>query len=192
METNDKRAFAFAFGLVQIRKERGLSQGALGKLCGLSQQILSRLERSLQFPGLKQMLDISKALGVTTEEIIDAGMPRIERLERVVEEHEAAQKYPETPEHMDGPDNAPAGTYSAEGASTKTPIDNHGVVDILEPSLDQLLRWTEELLKGEEDAALAMALKTNIMQFHQSLLDRRQLKKTAPERGGPEDAAGGV
>lgn len=57
-------------GLHDIRKSVGLSQAQLGRLTGINPRTISHYERGASGANPKRVLAISKALGVTVEELI--------------------------------------------------------------------------------------------------------------------------
>ncbi len=54
------------------RKEKGLSQGQLAELIGVTHQAVSKWERGEAMPEISKIGDISKILGVPTNELLDA------------------------------------------------------------------------------------------------------------------------
>lgn len=57
--------------LARIRKERRLSQPELSKLAGISQQLISRLERGVDLT-TKKLPELAKALGVAPQDLDEA------------------------------------------------------------------------------------------------------------------------
>ena len=61
----------FALNLRRVRTERGLSQEALGVLCGLHRTEISLLERAGREPRLMTVVRIARALKVPPAELLD-------------------------------------------------------------------------------------------------------------------------
>ena len=61
---------AFAKALREIRRERGLSQEALGFESGYHRTYISMLERSLMNPSLRTILSLATALDVDGTELV--------------------------------------------------------------------------------------------------------------------------
>lgn len=71
-------ARAVANRLIAYRADRGLTQTALGRLLGMSQPAIARLEMGEHLPTLQTLLKLSEALGL---EIVVAMTPPGHRLE---------------------------------------------------------------------------------------------------------------
>lgn len=56
--------------LRQLREERGLSMNRLGEAAGLSQQMISYVERQMRSPTLETLLRITEALGVEAADVL--------------------------------------------------------------------------------------------------------------------------
>lgn len=61
---------AFAKALQEMRKERGMSQEALGFESGYHRTYISMLERGIHNPSLRTILSVSSALGVSATKIV--------------------------------------------------------------------------------------------------------------------------
>lgn len=61
---------AFAQTLQEMRKERGISQEALGFESGYHRTYISMLERGIQNPSLRTILSIASALGISAARIV--------------------------------------------------------------------------------------------------------------------------
>ena len=55
----------------RIRREKGLTQEQIEELSGFSQQYLSGLERGKRNPTIVSLYELSQALGVQLEELIE-------------------------------------------------------------------------------------------------------------------------
>ena len=55
-----------------LRQARGLSQGDLGKLVGVSRQAINAVERGKHDPSLMLAFKIAKAFDLRVEEVFDA------------------------------------------------------------------------------------------------------------------------
>lgn len=70
----------FGQRLAEIRKSRGMTQGELGDAVGVSNRVIAYYElESTQPPGA-MLLDLSRALRVTTDELLGASPPARERV----------------------------------------------------------------------------------------------------------------
>jgi len=65
---SEKRAFARV--LIQLRKERGLSQEALASKSGYHAKYISLLERGKYSPSLTTIIEIADALGVSGSNLV--------------------------------------------------------------------------------------------------------------------------
>lgn len=54
-----------------LRKEKGLSQEALGELVGVSRQVVSKWESDKAVPDIQNCIAMSKALGVTLTVLLE-------------------------------------------------------------------------------------------------------------------------
>lgn len=57
----------------KIRKEKNLVQGELGKLSGLNQVYISRMENDEFIPTLNTLKRLANALGCKIDDLIDTG-----------------------------------------------------------------------------------------------------------------------
>ena len=89
MRTHTLRGFGTR--LTQLRQSRGLTQGELGKACGLSQRMIAYYEQDDAQPPAAVVVPLAKALGVSTDELLgfkalkSAPRPRNTRLLRRLE-----------------------------------------------------------------------------------------------------------
>ena len=65
-----KNKIKIAEMILAYRKKRGLSQGELGALLGVSAFAVSKWEREICYPDIFLLADISDMLGVTTDELL--------------------------------------------------------------------------------------------------------------------------
>ena len=63
-ETRQERLHALGGEIRALRRERGLSAGALARRCGVSPSLISQVERGLTAPSLEVLWAIAKALDV--------------------------------------------------------------------------------------------------------------------------------
>ena len=54
----------------KYRKKRGLTQGEVGELLGVSAQAISKWERELGYPDIFLLADISNLIGVSIDELL--------------------------------------------------------------------------------------------------------------------------
>ena len=54
----------------ELRKQRGMSQEALGDALGVSRQAVSKWENDINMPDIALLLPLSELLGVTTDELL--------------------------------------------------------------------------------------------------------------------------
>ena len=70
----DRKRRAFCSQVARIlreeRKKRGLSMTAVAERAGLSQQMVSYVEREIRIPGLDTLLRITDALGIEVAEVV--------------------------------------------------------------------------------------------------------------------------
>lgn len=76
-----KKYGATCFGerLQTIRKARGLTQVQLAEAAGTTQRAISYYETEAGFPPAPAVIDLAKALNVTTDELLGVKPPRVER-----------------------------------------------------------------------------------------------------------------
>lgn len=55
----------------EIREEKGYTQELLAEKCSLSLDYIGKIEVNINKPGLKSLLKISNALGVSMKELFD-------------------------------------------------------------------------------------------------------------------------
>jgi ribosome-binding protein aMBF1 (putative translation factor) len=71
----------FGSRLWRVRKERGLSQERLAESTGLSTNFIGEMERGLKAPGLVVIVRLSRALGVSVQDLlIDFSDANVRRL----------------------------------------------------------------------------------------------------------------
>ena len=56
--------------ILSYRKKRGMTQGELGKLLGVSAFAVSKWERALCYPDIFLLLDISNLIGVSIDKMM--------------------------------------------------------------------------------------------------------------------------
>ena len=61
----------FGFAIKTLREEGGLSQNKLAGLSGITQPMLSYIEKNKRIPSAQIIFQISKALGVAEQRIYD-------------------------------------------------------------------------------------------------------------------------
>ena len=61
----------FANNLIYYLETHGMSQNELARRSGLEQGSISRYAAALQMPGIKAVVNIALALGVTVDELIN-------------------------------------------------------------------------------------------------------------------------
>ena len=69
----------FGERLQAIRKARGLTQVQLAEAAGTTQRAISYYETEAGFPPAPAVIDLAKALNVTTDELLGVKPPRVER-----------------------------------------------------------------------------------------------------------------
>jgi transcriptional regulator with XRE-family HTH domain len=70
---------SFGERLQAIRKARGLTQVQLAEAAGTTQRAISYYETEAGFPPAPAVIDLAKALKVTTDELLGVKPPRVER-----------------------------------------------------------------------------------------------------------------
>ena len=68
MSVRDKTLAAFGLNVARIRDERGFSQDKLAEKADLDRTYLSGIERGVRNPGIKVVIRIARALGVTVDQ----------------------------------------------------------------------------------------------------------------------------
>jgi transcriptional regulator with XRE-family HTH domain len=68
----------FGKRLQALRKARGLTQVQLAEAAGTTQRAISYYETEAGFPPAPAVIDLAKALNVTTDELLGVKPPRIE------------------------------------------------------------------------------------------------------------------
>lgn len=71
---------SFGERLQNIRKARGLTQVQLAEAAGTTQRAISYYETEAGFPPAPAVIDLAKALQVTTDELLGVKAPKVERL----------------------------------------------------------------------------------------------------------------
>ena len=52
------------------RRNLGLSQAQLGKMCGITQQAINRIEKGITKPSFDTLIKLAEALGVTVNDLV--------------------------------------------------------------------------------------------------------------------------
>lgn len=65
--------------LVEIRKARGLTQVQLAELAGTTQRAISYYENDAGYPPAPALVDLARALEVTTDVLLGVTAPKVER-----------------------------------------------------------------------------------------------------------------
>ena len=71
---------SFGERLQSIRKARGLTQVQLAEAAQTTQRAISYYETEAGFPPAPAVIDLAKALGITTDELLGLKPPKVERL----------------------------------------------------------------------------------------------------------------
>ncbi|MBQ6945373.1 MAG: helix-turn-helix transcriptional regulator [Ruminococcus sp.] len=61
---------SFGSNLKRLRKEKGIKQGELEKLIGVSSRHISKWERDIVTPSLYALIKLSRAFGCTLDELV--------------------------------------------------------------------------------------------------------------------------
>ena len=69
MPVRDKTLAAFGRNVARIRAERGFSQDKLAEKADLDRTYLSGIERGVRNPGIKVVIRVARALGVTVDQL---------------------------------------------------------------------------------------------------------------------------
>lgn len=72
---------SFGERLTAIRKARGLTQVQLAKAAGTTQRAISYYETEAGFPPAPAVIDLAKALQVSTDELLGIKAPKVERID---------------------------------------------------------------------------------------------------------------
>lgn len=67
MPTRDKPLIAFGRNVARIRDQRGISQDKLAEEADIDRTYLSGIERGGRNPGIKVVIRLARALGVTVD-----------------------------------------------------------------------------------------------------------------------------
>lgn len=62
---------AFSDNAKRLREEKQYTQAELGKLVGVSQQVIGDYEKGKKLPTIVTGVDLAKALGTTVEELVE-------------------------------------------------------------------------------------------------------------------------
>lgn len=84
---------SFGERLQAIRKARGLTQVQLAEAAGTTQRAISYYETEAGFPPAPAVIDLAKALKVTTDELLGVRAPKVERLDDDTEARRAWKKF---------------------------------------------------------------------------------------------------
>jgi transcriptional regulator with XRE-family HTH domain len=71
---------SFGQRLVSVRKARGLTQVQLARLAGTTQRAISYYENEAGFPPAPAVIQLARALRVTTDELLGVKIPKIDHL----------------------------------------------------------------------------------------------------------------
>jgi transcriptional regulator with XRE-family HTH domain len=71
---------SFGERLQAIRKARGLTQVQLAEAAGTTQRAISYYETEAGFPPSPAVIDLAKALRITTDELLGVKAPKVERI----------------------------------------------------------------------------------------------------------------
>lgn len=71
---------SFGERLQAIRKARGLTQVQLAEAAGTTQRAISYYETEAGFPPAPAVIDLAKALRITTDELLGVKAPKVERI----------------------------------------------------------------------------------------------------------------
>ncbi|MSU57465.1 MAG: XRE family transcriptional regulator [Pedosphaera sp.] len=69
MPVHDKTLTAFGRNVARIRDNRGFSQDKLAEKADLDRTYLSGIERGVRNPGIKVVIRLARALGVTVDQL---------------------------------------------------------------------------------------------------------------------------
>ena len=69
----------------ELRKQRKLTQEELAEQIGVTPQAISRWERNVGYPDVAQIVPLSRAFGVSTDEIFGAGVSSDEQINEYIE-----------------------------------------------------------------------------------------------------------
>ena len=69
MKSRDRTLAAFGRNVARIRSQRGLSQDELAEKADLDRTYVSGIERGVRNPGIKTVLRIARALGVSVGDL---------------------------------------------------------------------------------------------------------------------------
>jgi transcriptional regulator with XRE-family HTH domain len=69
MPVRDKTLSAFGRNVARIRTEKGFSQDKLAEKADLDRTYLSGIERGVRNPGIKVVIRVARALGVTVDQL---------------------------------------------------------------------------------------------------------------------------
>lgn len=69
MKNRDRTLAAFGRNIARIRTQKGLSQDALAEKADLDRTYVSGIERGVRNPGIKTVLRIARALGVSVGDL---------------------------------------------------------------------------------------------------------------------------
>jgi len=69
MPARDKTLLSFGRNVARLRDEKGFSQDKLAEKADLDRTYLSGIERGVRNPGIKVVIKLAKALGVTVDQL---------------------------------------------------------------------------------------------------------------------------
>ena len=70
MQKRDPILCSFGHSVAKYRRAKGLTQEALAKKADLDRTYLSDIERGVRNPGIRNVILIAKALGITPSELM--------------------------------------------------------------------------------------------------------------------------
>src|SRR5712692_331470 len=71
---------SFGERLTSIRKARGLTQVQLAEVAGTTQRAISYYETEAGFPPAPAVIDLARALRISTDELLGVKPPKVERI----------------------------------------------------------------------------------------------------------------
>lgn len=69
MPARDKTLLSFGRNVARLRDEKGFSQDKLAEKADLDRTYLSGIERGVRNPGIKVVIKVARALGVTVDQL---------------------------------------------------------------------------------------------------------------------------
>jgi transcriptional regulator with XRE-family HTH domain len=84
---------SFGERLQAIRKARGLTQVQLAEAAGTTQRAISYYETEAGFPPAPAVIDLAKALRISTDELLGVKPPKVERIHDGSESHRLWKRF---------------------------------------------------------------------------------------------------